>query len=156
MHELTNAQTCPPIADMYSTCICVVGFRIVSVWLQVHELTNALTLARSDLAAAEGEVVRLKELHSQVKAALQESYSTQQQQQKQVRTRWSRCTMSELAFEGVTLYSAESAFGEVQHTAEAGGDTMRRQPAMSCSSSGGCCRDWLACGWGGTTCYPKP
>jgi hypothetical protein len=54
-------------------------------WVQVHELTNALTLARSDLVAAEGEVSRLKELHSQVKAALQESYSTQQQQQKQVR-----------------------------------------------------------------------
>jgi hypothetical protein len=53
---------------------------------QVHELTNALTLARSDLGSAEAEVSRLKELHSQVKAALQESYSTQQEQQKQVRT----------------------------------------------------------------------
>lgn len=61
------------------------GWLLRAVWLQVHELTNALTLARSDLVSAEGEVSRLKELHSQVKAALQESYSTQQQQQKQVR-----------------------------------------------------------------------
>lgn len=52
---------------------------------QVHELTNALILARSDLGSSEAEVSRLKELHSQVKAALQESYSTQQEQQKQVR-----------------------------------------------------------------------
>lgn len=52
---------------------------------QVHELNNALTLARSDLGSAEAEVSRLKELHSQVKAALQESYGTQQEQQKQVR-----------------------------------------------------------------------
>jgi hypothetical protein len=52
--------------------------------VQVHELTNALTLARSDACLAESEVSRLKELHSQVKAALQESYSTQQQKQKQV------------------------------------------------------------------------
>ena len=51
---------------------------------QVHELTNALTLARSDLSSAESEVARLKELHSQVKAALQESYSKQQEQRKQV------------------------------------------------------------------------
>jgi hypothetical protein len=58
---------------------------LVAGWVQVHELTNALTLARSDLVSAEGEVSRLKELHSQVKAALQESYSTQQQKQKQVR-----------------------------------------------------------------------
>lgn len=52
--------------------------------MQVHELTNALTLARSDLASTEAERVRLKELHSQVKAALQDSYSRQQEQQKQV------------------------------------------------------------------------
>lgn len=58
----------------------------VAVPAQVHELNNALTLARSDLGSAEAEVSRLKELHSQVKAALQESYSTQQEQQKQVRS----------------------------------------------------------------------
>lgn len=53
--------------------------------LQVHELTNALTLCRSDVSSAESEVLRLKELHSQVKAALQDSYTTQQDQQRQVR-----------------------------------------------------------------------
>jgi len=53
--------------------------------LQIHELTNALTLCRSDLSSVEADRGRLKELHSQVKAALQESYSSQQEQQKQVR-----------------------------------------------------------------------
>jgi hypothetical protein len=52
---------------------------------QVHELSNALTLNRADLASTEAERVRLKELHAQVKAALQESYSAQQEQRKQVR-----------------------------------------------------------------------
>lgn len=68
-------------------CMCMLQ---CTVRAQVHELTNALTLARSDLASAESEVSRLKELHSQVKAALQESYSTQQEQRKQVCWVWQR------------------------------------------------------------------
>lgn len=50
----------------------------------MHELTNALFLSRSELASTEAERRRLKELHSQVKTALQDSYGAQQEQQKQV------------------------------------------------------------------------
>jgi len=53
--------------------------------LQVHELTVALTTTRSERDSAESERDRLKELHGQVKAALQESYSREQALMKQVR-----------------------------------------------------------------------
>lgn len=45
---------------------------------QVHELGLALSAARSECDAATDERDRLKELHSQVKAALQESYGREQ------------------------------------------------------------------------------
>jgi hemerythrin len=56
-----------------------------TAWLlQVHELTVALTTTRSERDSAESERDRLKELHTQVKAALQESYSREQALMKQV------------------------------------------------------------------------
>lgn len=52
--------------------------------LQVHELGSALSDARAELGSAQAECERLKQLHSQVKTALQSTYSTQREQQKQV------------------------------------------------------------------------
>lgn len=50
----------------------------------MHELTAALTISRSACLTAESERDRVKELHLQVKAALQESYSKEQGLMKQV------------------------------------------------------------------------
>lgn len=50
----------------------------------MHELAVALTTTRSERDSAESERDRLKELHSQVKAALQETYSREQGLIKQV------------------------------------------------------------------------
>jgi hypothetical protein len=51
----------------------------------VDELAAALSSSRSALEAAEGEACKAKELHQQVKGALQLAYSQNQELAKQVR-----------------------------------------------------------------------
>lgn len=97
-------QTCDPALYMASPCLSwpkssrhecahrasIHGAHISSaaaaaVGVQVDELAAALSSSRSALEAAEGEATKAKELHQQVKGALQLAYSQNQELAKQVR-----------------------------------------------------------------------